>query len=487
MAGIGFELKRLFEKDGIAARIRAYSYASSVISGPMILGIFLLLAVLKLAEMDGAPLGEREMLLSLLTYGLLFSLITSSVLSVICTRYVADALYLKRKNLVLPSFYGSAGLTLLFGGLLYGTFLLFSGIPFAYQVLSFLFYMTVLFVWIEMTYLSAVNDYKNVMVTFAAAIGILIAVGFVLTRFTKLDTTVALLGAAWAAYGVMGIRYYALLLEYFSPSKHSPFHFLRWIEHHPLLFFLGMLIPVGLYGHLFIMWFSPLQVTVMGWFRGAPTYDVSALVAILSTLITSISFVISVEVRFYPEYRRYFSLLNDGGTITDIAYQEKKMLRVLHDELEALLVKQVIATIFFITIGTVILDNMALGFTGDMLGIFRILCIGYALYAIGNSTMLILLYFEDHLGAFCGAVVLAVSTNVCTFISKGWESSYYGMGFLLGAGLFCLFVYWRLNWYTKNLIYHVIAQQPLQEIERHGVMVQFADRMERLRQTKKHD
>ena len=33
-----------------------------------------------------------------------------------------------------------------------------------------------------------------------------------------------------------------------------------------------------------------------------------------------------------------------------------------------------------------------------MHGYFRVLCVGYALYAVGNTVMLILLYFTDYSG-----------------------------------------------------------------------------------------
>ena len=46
MAGIGFELKKLFKKSGLAATARAYGYAGIICAGPMILGIVLLLSLI---------------------------------------------------------------------------------------------------------------------------------------------------------------------------------------------------------------------------------------------------------------------------------------------------------------------------------------------------------------------------------------------------------------------------------------------------------
>ena len=63
----------------------------------------------------------------------------------------------------------------------------------------------------------------------------------------------------------------------------------------------------GLFGHILIMWSGPLQVKIKGLFYGAPGYDIPAILAFLSILVTTVNFVTSVEVNFYPKYRNYFS------------------------------------------------------------------------------------------------------------------------------------------------------------------------------------
>ena len=55
MAGIGFELKRLFSKRGILSTMRAYGYAGIVCTGPMLLGVVLQLGILVLCGAWGVP------------------------------------------------------------------------------------------------------------------------------------------------------------------------------------------------------------------------------------------------------------------------------------------------------------------------------------------------------------------------------------------------------------------------------------------------
>ncbi|MEG2595611.1 MAG: exopolysaccharide Pel transporter PelG, partial [Ruthenibacterium sp.] len=62
MAGIGFELKKLFRRKGFFAGAYAYGYASVICCGPMILGIILLIGISFLAKISGASMHERELL-----------------------------------------------------------------------------------------------------------------------------------------------------------------------------------------------------------------------------------------------------------------------------------------------------------------------------------------------------------------------------------------------------------------------------------------
>ena len=45
MAGIGFELKKLFKATGVLSMLRAYGYTGMITAGPMILGFIFLLSI----------------------------------------------------------------------------------------------------------------------------------------------------------------------------------------------------------------------------------------------------------------------------------------------------------------------------------------------------------------------------------------------------------------------------------------------------------
>ena len=193
-------------------------------------------------------------------------------------------------------------------------------------------------------------------------------------------------------------------------------------------------------------------------------------------MITTINFVTSVEVRFYPAYRNYYSLFNDRGAIRDIEQAEQEMLGILERELTFGGHKQLITTILFLVVGSLILQQVPLGFTDTSLGIYRILCVGYGLYALGNSMMLILLYFEDYTGALAGTLAFAlVSVSLTIWQNLFGAVEYFGLGFLLGGLSFYLIVWVRLEWYTKRLPYFLLCRKSFLPNDERGIFTRLCD------------
>ena len=103
-----------------------------------------------------------------------------------------------------------------------------------------------------------------------------------------------------------------------------------------------------------------------------------------------------------------------------------------------------------------------------MRGYFRILAVGYGLYAIGNMIFLILLYFTDYKGALVVSGIFASGSVVLTLISLLLPPVYYGFGFLIASLLFVITGIIRLDYFTKRLPYYILALQPLTEEDKSG-------------------
>ena len=85
MAGIGFELRKIYNEDSLFSKQKAYAYAGIVYTGPMLLGILLTAGVVVLTMVAGISENERDYILSNLTYAIIFSLVITSLFSLVVT------------------------------------------------------------------------------------------------------------------------------------------------------------------------------------------------------------------------------------------------------------------------------------------------------------------------------------------------------------------------------------------------------------------
>lgn len=468
MAGIGFELKRLFHKKGVLNTTKAYGYATVICAGPMLLGVILLLGIMTLCTIFNTATADRELLICMITYTLLASVTVTSFFSMVVTRYVADMLFEEENHAVLPCFWGSTVIMMAVGSILYGIFLLFSGASLVQGLLCFVLFGELIIVWNAMSFLSAIKDYKGIFMSFLTSVAVSILLGALLL-WLKFPVVEALLFAVSVGYGIMLVWDVILLHRYFPHTSLGAFTFLKWIDAFLPLALSGLFMNIGMFSHLVIMWFSDIKVHVHGLFYGAPWHDVPALLAFMTALMTTVNFVVSVEVNFYPKYRNHYSLYNDKGTIKDILQSEKEMLDTLKTEIFYTSLKQLLFTTGCIALGGYLLDLLPLGFNEIMRGYFRTLCVAYGLYAIGNMLMLILLYFTDYKGACVTTAIFAISTILLTLVSLLFSNVYYGFGFLIAAMIFVIVTALRLDYFTKKLPYYILSVQPLVAEDRSGL------------------
>ena len=487
MAGIGFELKKLFRRKGIFATVRAYGYAGIVCTGPMLLGVLLQVGILFLCSLMDVARADQDLLVCMVTYTLLGSLTLTSFLSMPVTRYLADMLYEERPEAILPSFWGSCAMLLVSGTVLFGIFLLFSGATLMQGLLCLWLFNVMTVNWNAMSYLTAIKDYRGILCSFIAAIVVAFLVGAVVL-FLGLPPVEGLLAAVALGYGVMLLWDVVLLHGYFPQGDASPWAFLRWVDRFFPLALTGLFTDIGLFSHLVIIWAGPIGIQVRGLFYGAPYMDVPALIAFLTVLVTSVNFVVSVEVNFYPRYRDYYSLFNDGGVVGDIIVAEDEMLAALSRELRFTALKQLFVTAACISLESTVLSALPLGFNNLMHGYFRTLCVGYGLYAVGNTILLILLYFTDYRGAVIASASFAAVSTAGTALLLLAPQQFYGFGFLVGAAVFFLLALLRLDRFTRNLPYRILSQQPIVAREKAGWFTELArvlDRRERRLETRR--
>lgn len=477
MAGIGFELKKLFSNKGIILRIRANLYASLVIAGPMILGALLLLGCKMVSSFGGASNHEQELIVVIITYSLLFSLLLSSLLLFVLARYIADMLYINAYHRILPSMYGSISLLLVIGASTWAVFLYFCQIKLEYSIYSFILFCEGVVVWIQINYITAIKDYRSILAGFVIGISAGLLAGFILVVY-EYDVVASLLLGSCISYGILITVFTQALHKHFPIGTGNPLKFLEWIDEYPQLLFVGFFSTLALFTHIMLMWLSPWGIQVEGLFYHAPAHDIPALLAFVTSLVTTVNFVTSVEVDFYPKYRLYFNLLNGDGSLSNIEKAHEDMVAVLKQEIFYLAIQQILVTIFAIVVIGEILVYFPLGFTSIMIGVFRVLCIGYGAYAIGNSLMLFLLYFASNTDALLAVLPFLALNIVGTLYTITLPESYYGFGFVAACAVYYLVAEMRLFSYTEHLDYFIFTKQPVFFVKKKGFFTRIVSKLE---------
>jgi len=401
----------------------------------------------------------------------------------VLSRYVADMVYNKYHDRIIPSMYGSISLLLAVGAPAWALFLYFSKLPFEYSVFSFSLFCLAITVWTQISYITDIKRYKEIIYGFTFGIISSFVIGYILLSY-HFEVVSTLLASACIGYGVIMVTYTFVLHRHFPYGKGISLKFLEWINKFPSLPFVGFFSTAGLFAHLMIMWHSPLGAQVHGFFYHAPPHDIPSLFGFFTILVTTVNFVTSLEVNFYPKYRLYFSLLNESGSLKDIEKAKDEMLTVLKQELLYLSLRQVFTTVISIVLISEVLNVFGIGFTTTMIGLFRVLCVGYAFYAIGNTMLLYLLYFAADSAAVFPAFTLLAVNVIGTSLTLNLPRNFYGFGFVAAAFAMFLIGWWKLVSFTQHIEYHVFCQQPIFIQPKKGLLTQIVRRLERIYELK---
>ena len=476
MAGIGFELKKVFRGGSIFAVLRGYSLAAVVTEGPMVLMIVLLLTLQRLLAGFGAPYRLREQFLFFMTYAMIFSLLLADTVLLFLDRFISDCIYERRLQDVLPAFYGIVFFLLLAGAPIAWLYLLTLPVGWAVRLAAELFFCVLLVVWVQMAYLSAVKRYEYVLLGFVAGTVTALLAAWALLAAGLSALTAALWGTA-LGFLVLLFLYMGQILACYPAGRWNLLVFFPALQRYPILLATGLLLGLGLYGHNFVFWASAYRGQVFPTGIYCARYDVPAFFATLTILPMLVQFVVGLETRFAVKHRAYFDTILYGGRLEDLRAAKQEMETALYAELSHMLQLQLIVAIASVAFLGNFLQTVGLDET--MAGTFRLLCFGYCLYGLVKCCIVVLLYFDDRTGACRAAAYFAALSLAGSLVTLALGPDSWGVGFLAAGALTGFWVLRRLRQYLAELEYHVFCEQPLFAAPQDGVLCRAEEQLAR--------
>lgn len=475
MAGVGFELKKLFVKRGLLHSIRAYAVSSVITVGPMILFMLLIIAAQLLMSTHSNTFVERELLFSGAVYTFVFSYVIVSIFQMTMTRAVSDMLYQRKFSNMLPLAYQGLIWSIIPGAVVGLLFVVFAPLELSYRLGLYIFFMELILIWHFSTYISALKKYFYIFSMFAA--GSIIGLGSCMVWTLLLHNTPtasAMIIALSIGLGVTvcglayGVEYqYSMIAaaerengdetsDKGEQDSDRDGKLLVWMKRYPSLIGIGAMMALGLYAHQIIRWFKSDGVWVEDVFRLAPQYDVAVYYALLTTIPTLVLFVVKMETSFYPKCREYYALVLGKGSMKEIEQARVDLKRVLTYELTVLMGVQLFFTMTSIALGIRLLPNI--GFTPTMIEVYNMLVLAFYAYTLFVVVGLLLLYFDDRKGVLAlSGLMLAMAVVLSASLSSQQT------GFAMFAASYTAFVasLLRLRHMTNNLHYYTFSAQPL--------------------------
>lgn len=432
MAGIGFELRRLSRQESLSSLVAAFGHAAVVAAGPWIITIFSLAAITLSME----PVIGRDVLATFRTiviYAFAASLVLAAPVTIVATRLVADALWLRRPQDVRPLLFGAYVLAIASVGLgvlaLVVYFSLAAGIALALASMS----LAVALIWVALSFCGAVRDYLGVTLSFL--------IGLVVGVVSTVAAAMSGGGAAAMALGFTGglaVTFLGLtsrvLATFPGPMSRPEVGILAILggfgRYRDLA--LGALVgTAGVWADKWVFWFSEVGQRVDGGLLHAPIYDSAMFIASLVIVPSLAAFVVRLETGFFERYQRYYGTIRTHGTLAQIEAARVGLAGYTLDNFVLITVTQVGIAAVLILMGPLIIDALSLQFS--QIAILRYGALGTVFHFVLIVGTAMLVFFDRRrLFLLVSATFLALNL-VLTLVTLGLGEDYYGVGYFLAA------------------------------------------------------
>ena len=439
MAGIGFELRRLSRSETYLGLLRAYLYAGAVGSGPWVLSIMaiLVLGVVSLGVVIPSVLISQFQ--TSVTWLIALSLIYSGGTQLAYTRYVADRLFERQSERVLPNLFGVLLTTTLPLFLLSipAALWLLPGTSPAYRMLMIVGLSLLNVVWVLTVLLSGLKKYKQLIILYFLGYGGSVALGLGLGR-SGLGLEGLLLGFILGqTVIVMGAL--ALVWREYPPARLVEFDFLRRRRLRLWLLPTGLFFNAAVWADKFLFWLLPgTGQQVIGILHGSVIYDTPIFLAYFTLIPGMAVFLLRMEVDFVHAYDRYYSAVRDGGTLLAIRTYRREMVVTAREGIYDIIKIQAFTLLGLIAVGPSLLKFFhipALYFP-----LLTIDTVGVSLQLLVMDGMNILFYLDRlRIAAAISAVMLTANVGF-TYLSIRLGPFYYGYGFVLAMLLTTLLI-----------------------------------------------
>jgi len=450
MAGIGFSLRKFMKRGSYFGLLQAYGFAGIISSGPWVLSIvgILIIGFFTVFKTTSPFINEFQISVA---YLMAFSLLLTSPLQLLFTRFISDRMYEKRYHMILPNLFGAILLVITVSGILGSVILtyLFTA-SLLYRVLMLTGFTLLCSLWIVIIFLAGMKAYKGILFAFLIGYGITVGVALQLQNF-GLE---GLLAGFVLGQGVLLFMLLYLVLRSFSSSsrKFIAFDFLRRKKIFLSLAVTGFLYTFGLWADKLIFWFNPQTGTIIiAPLRASIIYDLPIFLAYLSIMPGMAIFLIRMETDFVEQYDMFYQAISKGESLQRIKQIHSDMKNVIRRAILDIIKVQGTTVIIFFIIGKDLL--IWFGISPYYSILLNIDVVGVGVQVLLLAVLNLMFYFDYRMIALYLCLLFASFNVILTIISLYLGPAFYGYGFALATILATLVGFIIISRKLNRLIY----------------------------------
>ena len=441
MAGIGFEIKKILKRESYLSIFTAYAYAGIIGSGPWILSI---LGVLLIGLMSVALVVPHALITQFqvtITHLMAMSLMLTGFLQLGFTRYIADRLFEKDIDAILPNFIGSIFVTTLIAGL-FGMGMAVFAFPkmdAVFRILLIANFVVLCNIWIATIFLSGMKNYKEILVLFALGYSIAVFSAVVLHK-SELNGLLLgfLLGHFTLLVGMM-----ILIIRSYPSDRFIEFDFLRKKRMFISLIWTGFFFNLGVWIDKYIFWYTPSTgISVIGPFNASLIYDLPIFLAYLSIIPGMAVFLVRMETDFVEYYQKFYDAVREGGTLDYIHEMRDEMVSIARQGIFEIIKIQAMAILIIFVTAPALLN--VFGISQYYISLLYIDVVGAGLQVVFLGIMNVLFYLDKRILALFLTALFALLNFIFSMLSVHLGATWYGYGFTVSllvtvvVGLFLL-------------------------------------------------
>lgn len=456
MAGIGYRLEKIFSKDSYVNLIEGYAYSSFLSAGPLLCTI-VTIAVLMVIMPGQMSMGELMIFRTLVVYVYGASLITSSIVQMIITRYMSDRIFLGDYKAIVPAFIGVVVIYLVAHAIIGAIAAYFIDLSMGVCITAVVLFINVGIIWIAMIVLSAAKEFTWVTKSFIAGSAVSVVAGYFLGKY------LGLLGllTGFTLGQVLLVSF--LIMQIFTEFEYRDrieFSFMPYFKKLTALALIATLYNIGIWVDKIVFWFSAdTGEQIHSFLRASSYYDVPVFTAYLLIVPFLAMFTVRVETDFYIHYRKFYLAILGKHPLSALEERRQNIVKSLKLGMGRLIVLQATLTMIALIASPNIYSFF--GMTAANVGVFQIAILATFLQALLLALLIVILYFDFRADALILAAVFASTNALFSLLSIKMGFVWYGYGYFLSCLISLILGYALLNHRITHLLYYTFVAQKI--------------------------